>query len=134
MRLSEAIRLGSLIRPQCRGYLFKDGGSCAWGAAEEAVGTSYNENLGANYGPVHGAFRSEWNWTTKAKATCPGCGEIRDVDWILSLHLNDRHYWTREQIADWVETQERALGLWDEAPQEAITEQDPMAMIKGGTT
>jgi hypothetical protein len=30
------------------------------------------------------------------------------LELILIFHLNDHHHWTREQIADWVETIERA--------------------------
>ena len=38
LKLSEAIRIGAKMRPkQCRGQFFKDGASCALGAAYEAV-------------------------------------------------------------------------------------------------
>lgn len=55
------------------------------------------------------------------KATCPGCGDgcacgcgMKAIDTGFSvsdrpvaeviMHLNDQHRWTREQIADWLET------------------------------
>lgn len=37
LKLSEAIRIGSRIRPQAIGRYFLNGGSCALGAAAEAV-------------------------------------------------------------------------------------------------
>ena len=42
----------------------------------------------------------------KEKATCPGCkGNPTEVDiWSLVQHLNDTHRWTRNEIADWLET------------------------------
>jgi hypothetical protein len=38
-KLSEAIRIGATKRPQCTGDYFDNGGSCALGAAWEAMGT-----------------------------------------------------------------------------------------------
>ena len=38
MQLSEAIRLGAMLRPQAYGHYFIRGGSCAMGAAYEAYG------------------------------------------------------------------------------------------------
>src|ERR1700741_3225132 len=37
LKLSEAMRIGARLRPQCSGYLFNNGASCALGAAYEAV-------------------------------------------------------------------------------------------------
>src|SRR5258706_4854134 len=47
LRLSEAIRIGARIRPQCSGWAFEHGKSCAWGAAWEGSGHPYEEH--ANY-------------------------------------------------------------------------------------
>lgn len=38
LKLSEAIRIGAKIRPQCTGKFYANGGSCAIGAALEAIG------------------------------------------------------------------------------------------------
>lgn len=37
MRLSEAIRIGSMMRPQTKGHFFDETGSCALGAAYEGT-------------------------------------------------------------------------------------------------
>jgi hypothetical protein len=37
LRLSEAIRIGAKLRPQCRETFFQHGRSCALGAAVEAI-------------------------------------------------------------------------------------------------
>lgn len=55
-KLSEAIRIGSKIRPQCYGYLFKDGASCALGAAWEGLGNDPVEG-----GPKNPAYNAVYN-------------------------------------------------------------------------
>lgn len=98
MKLSEAIRLGSMIRPQAFGDHFRGGGSCAMGAAMEAVGMT----RGSEEPP---------EWLAMLSATgirgCPVCHAPQNNAIGVSIHLNDWHRWTREQIADWVETIER---------------------------
>ena len=93
MKLSEAIRLGSMLMPQCYGRNHvidsygKEVASCAIGAAADAIGED-------------GLF-------TKMKSInirvgCPEC----TINYTLSsavVCLNDVHHWTRERIADWVE-------------------------------
>ena len=87
MKLSEAMRLGALLGPQAFGqFITKDGGGCAMGAAIQACS-------GAAW-PVLLTY-----------ATCPACGEKNPAGAII-MHLNDDHRWTREQIADWVQTVE----------------------------
>lgn len=101
MRLSEAIRLGSMLHPQHYGTLTKRQGgkvvaTCALGAALQA-GYLFVEMFDCG------------------GATCPvsGCVSSRERVSVASVigHLNDFHRWTREQIADWVESEE--LNLWD---------------------
>lgn len=100
MRLSEAIRLGAMLKPQgfgsmhpreavesqryCLGIRVIEK-SCALGAAQDA------------------GYRGDW--LTKTLAPCPGCSDGAHW-WITTavMHLNDMHHWTRERIADWVET------------------------------
>lgn len=100
MKLSEAILLGSMLRPQAFGHMTDGVGTCAWGAAEEAMGTPLND-LRNSRGKI-GALRPQWNWTADEQDQCPVCGLTRDVANIISEHLNDTHRWTRERIAEWV--------------------------------
>src|SRR6185436_16765159 len=100
MKLSEAIRLGAMLRPQSFTNGFDGTGTCAWGAAFEAVG----------YAPKGFKFDGAWmpKWGEhefhklfdKSRA-CPDCGARFTSDMIV--HLNDDHRLTREPIADWVE-------------------------------
>ncbi len=95
MRLSEAIRLGSMLGSQAFGHGFGDNGeTCAHGAALLAIGRKgawYTENM------------DHWPWTTYTRAECPGC---RSFIMVFSAirELNDMHKWTRERIAEWVST------------------------------
>jgi hypothetical protein len=114
MKLSEAIREGSKIRPQ--GFLdwfeVRDGQvcSCAMGAAYEAVrpakAAEWIELL-----KEEGELFDDLNFAklfpglpTTNTFPCPACDK-----WGLLMltqaagHLNDDHEWTREAIADWVE-------------------------------
>lgn len=107
MKLSEAIRLGSMLRPQAFGGLFVANGSCALGAAEEAAG---------------GRWMLLWLDHPSMFAPCPDCQrQIKGLgmDMPTIAHLNDSHSWTRERIADWVATIE---------PQDAPVEQ-PVAAL-----
>lgn len=104
MRLSEAIRLGAMLKPQAYGppsglVLLKfEPRICALAAASLAVG---NESLNV--------FLDGIRWPVLCRPVqCPVCGGV-GVLWPLSLivvELNDQHRWTRERIADWVETLE----------------------------
>lgn len=88
LKLSEAIRIGAKLRPQGLGHAFKDGKSCAWGAAYEGVGGEYNESLGysnlvCDYLPSH--FMQAF-----------GTGEY-------SIACMNDNGMTREAIADFLE-------------------------------
>lgn len=96
MRLSEAIRLGSMLRPQAFGA-FSDGtGTCAMGAAHEAVGLPFVDDDNDPFG---------WNAVLGVE-NCPICGPFSSVLNVVA-HLNDWHRWPRERIADFVESIER---------------------------
>lgn len=105
MKLSEAIRLGSMVKPQgsCRTSDNPMSGEavCALGAASEALGHPKEEELRytlleAQYPFLHGRH--------EAVGPC-GCEFIRTKDIMCVIwHLNDTHKWTRERIADWVAT------------------------------
>lgn len=84
--LSQAIRLGATFRPQCKLAFFKDGASCALGAALEALGfASEFANDGATV----------WLWRRF---------NIKLNDLNNVARLNDAG-WTREAIASWLEAQ-----------------------------
>lgn len=100
MKLSEAIRLGALLHPQCFDtmVLHNDSGSvvgtCALGAAAEA------------------GFK------------------LHTVDILLRskiTRLNDRAGWTRERIADWVESFEPTLPL--ESPVSPATDEPDRSVV-----
>lgn len=101
LKLSEAIRLGAMLKPQGFGELYgtDDQGqvtSCVVGAAFDG---------GYVTPPV------EWELTHSTDCPVGGkplCYTMRRaaLDEML-VHLNDSHRWTREQIAAWVETIER---------------------------
>jgi hypothetical protein len=95
MRLSEAIRLGSMLKPQ--GFAIDYRTTCAIQAALEAIG-----KVGTPYAFV----MDHWPWVSREE-TNPVSGEVTRV-WSIIRELNDDRGWTREQIADWVESLERA--------------------------
>lgn len=118
MRLSEAIRLGAMLKPQAYGP-FSSIGSCALRAACDAVG-------------IHDRLEGLFNYSELAvhfpllrtlHQSCPVCGR-RDDLMFVSYHLNDAHHWTRERIADWVESLEMQLQE-QPAPVLAICETGP---------
>ena len=98
MKLSEAIRLGAMLRPQYQGAYFGGGGSCALGAALEAIGRlAYNEVLQGCSGDLEFPIIA-------VSAGCPICTfDVHRLGCTVT-HLNDEHGWTREAIADWVAT------------------------------
>ena len=91
MKLSEAIFLGSMLTPQAIGS-FEDtrGGRCALAAACEATGRS-----------VLALYTCDsWRWIKRLN-NCPECGGKAPTAELIS-HLNDKHRWSRVQIAKWV--------------------------------
>lgn len=102
MNLSEAIRLGSMLKPQTFGSYDSGDGTCALEAAGNAAGVSGRTRGGLDLVerfPVlmDGQLRK-----------CPECGFAAVNFGQVIVHLNDSHRWTRERIADWVETVEAA--------------------------
>lgn len=111
MKLSEAMRLGAMLRPQGYGFYQTLGGSCAYGAAMEACGIPAGVQNGISDEPLRTLFPISRRVATQCPACTAAewaaCGDDRTVDGIVP-HLNDDHRWTREQIAAWVETIEAA--------------------------
>jgi hypothetical protein len=97
MRLSEAIRLGAMLHPQFFGHARLIGtageilATCAVGAAQEAGFI------------VHVADDGVRVTCPTPKPHWPHCREPQRV-LAMVTHLNDIHRWTRERIADWLET------------------------------
>lgn len=94
MKLSESIRLGTMMTSQAFRTLFTGDGACAWGAALLAVGAAPER-------PVRLAALNRWPWAFGVSVNCPSCGRSRLVCEVIA-HLNDDHLWTREKIGAWV--------------------------------
>jgi hypothetical protein len=101
LTLSEAIRIGAMLKPQGTGGFGDDGTSCALRAAMDATTIGYSK---------YGIDYSEQleHWPVLARQVDPPVEmEERSVIHIIWV-LNDSRRWTREAIADWVETLEPA--------------------------
>jgi len=117
MKLSEAIRLGAMLAPQGFEDFVKDLAgvrvTCALGAAAEAIGSLNSAALpGFLVLPtlVSAALEAVFGEILNVpRRRCPvkAC-RVRRVTANVIVHLNDDHRWTREQIAEWVDTLERA--------------------------
>src|SRR5262245_38820101 len=107
MKLSEAMRLGTMLRPQTVVNLLTEQGSCALGAAGEAAGLFRVGDEWKEFG--YTSLSETWPILYTRSPGCPVCrqshGDRTLGETITSL--NDIHEWTREMIADWVETIER---------------------------
>lgn len=97
LRLSEAIRIGSKLRHQCTGEMFKHGGSCAIGAAYEAVFGHPGESANM-FGASEQSALMERLW--KVIPIPSDLNPIEDI----GMDRNDNG-WSRERIADWLESQ-----------------------------
>lgn len=105
MLFSEAIRLGSTLKPKAKGAIFDGVGTCAYGAALDAVGLLVE-------GGGFVAIKSlAWGWMYEKSCDCPACnlGEM-EIAYVVT-HLNDSHDWSRERIADFVAELEIRFGI-----------------------
>ena len=124
MRLSEAIRLGGMQWPQgFDGYMDRET-RCALAGASDVAGIagtrirSSSDRVSVDYGAMldrfpilgtkhlSGCACEHWNVTPEP---------LQDI----IIHFNDRHQWTRERIADWVET--------IEPPEPVTVEEEPIS-------
>lgn len=96
--LSEAMQLGAMLRPQTFGPFSDNCGTCAMGAALEAVGQLFltsqtNEKR----------IRKIWPWLNwrLTLTECPWCGVSRTFHdmYYLIVHLNDHDRLSRQTIA-----------------------------------
>lgn len=104
MRLSDAIRLGAMLKPQAFDSS-RHVGSCVLRAAADAVGIPDSHGV-LNYAAIWRHFPQLQQ--AGPGLVCPACG-ARECDLLTLLyHLNDHHRWTRERIADYVAALEPA--------------------------
>ena len=112
-RLAEAIRIGSKEVPQCVGFAYygRDGNiasACALGAAAMTIGAlvNYESSHTAAYLTLKDTF-PELTAQIGPQSLGSNLGRRQPSIWTLAseiVWLNDKMGWTREQIADWVET------------------------------
>jgi hypothetical protein len=112
MRLSEAIRLGAMVsEPSPREFKSYTGGTCAIGSGLLAIGAldgiieRHCDDAGEIFKEAVIHFP-----IIGVDVECPACGVKHGSDGMLYdsvMQLFDYHKWTREQIADWVESVER---------------------------
>lgn len=132
MKLSEAIRLGAMHGPQIFGSEFSQDGSqgtCALGAAIIAIGAKgvpckfpdpNNNARQQREGVPMLVVTLPWH-ILSVEQHCPDCfWKIARPIHRLIAHLNDHHRWTRQEIADWVETieQEESAARLDIEPRQ----------------
>ena len=101
MDLSNAIKLGATMKPHGRGATYKNGCTCAMGAALDAVG------LLDAAGDIDVMSRAGWGWTVDMTKH-PLTGEACSYE-VVIFNLNDCHGWTREAIASWVSEIEKEM-------------------------
>lgn len=90
MKLSQAIRIGAKLRPQCTGLMFLHGESCALGAAYEAI-FGYPDDVSIY-------AQSDLQDRLRAAVRLPN-----DAVRTIGTERNDRGE-SRESIADWLES------------------------------
>jgi hypothetical protein len=116
MKPSEALRLGAMVSQQAFGTIGNTEWSCALGAI--AIGYNWNGNPDPKtiFDPDHPGYdayrlvlpdtrkhreKIQGNWPT----ACPVHGCLTADGHAMLPHLNDDHRWSRNRIADWLETQ-----------------------------
>ena len=110
MYLSEAIRIGAAIKPQTFGAYSDNVGTCALGAMWDAFRTQPAVVQNRLFNEAFMFAEQEMT----LKENCPACGLNRKFpnnQHNLIPHLNDYHKWSREAIADWLETMEVKYGI-----------------------
>lgn len=127
MKLSDAIRLGAMMSPQGEGGWMDGATRCALAAASDAVGIpAYLEagwggrKLGVDYQTLKQYFPVLFEMCFSPVPKCrPYKVELLEIIWTL----NDVEKWTREQIADWVETVEMGFEAANQVVEEQPTEE-----------
>lgn len=96
MKLSEAMRLGAMLRPQFKGGSTDGKGTCALAAAADALGIRYAGITPYDY--LEGLYPSLLREIQHPISR--GYRPLEECIWTL----NDSFGWSRERIADWVAT------------------------------
>lgn len=122
MKLSEAIRLGAMLKPQGQGeFITGDGKTCALGGALDSIGALTDRWHDANCD----FLREQWP-ILALQVTCREAGFVSArpvLDIVISL--NDIHDLSRERIADWVASVEAAQAHAQPASANAV---DPVGV------
>ena len=133
MKLSEAIREGSKLSKQAFGNLLRADGSgdrCALGAAYHAAGINMILTNGARFltGEVYipqdasSPFQIFPIFFKSVDLPCDCHSNNSGYNVFGAVpHLNDYHRWSREAIAEWVETVEDKLESIDIPPEQEPT-------------
>lgn len=109
MKLSEAIRLGAMLKPHSSAGPSYDGTkSCALQAAGDAL----RLRPPYDYRTPYCELEDLYPFLSK-RVRHPVLGGVGAVESII-FNLNDSLKWTREQIADWVEGIEETTGSANE--------------------
>lgn len=90
LKLSEAIRIGAKIRPQCFHSLFKNGGSCVLGAAYEGATGKADAVKHCQVSAIFPELRALKH------------NDLGQVGWDMFKRNDDGE--SRESIADWLES------------------------------
>lgn len=111
MKLSDAIRLGSMMRPKALCSFVNEHGTCALGAGLEAVGQldAFREEDDAD--DAFAVAMTVWPWLGATDQECPVCGMTMWHQAQVITHINDTHEWTRERIADFVQSLEEPASV-----------------------
>lgn len=93
MRFSEAVRLGSMLGPQGFGtqYYRPANTLCVTEAANMAMRGTRDTSVFDIWPEL------------LIDSTCPVCEIQSTLGSMIACCLNDKHKWTREQVADWYE-------------------------------
>jgi hypothetical protein len=123
MTLSEAIRLGAMLKPKGSNSLFRAGHTCALGAALDACGALWSgrEEVESDMDEVTRRWPicgTRVAWPVADDLPCFGQEAVGSI----VTELNDTWGWTREQIADWVATIEAQIEQATEQPQPVSVE------------
>lgn len=106
LKLSDAMRLGAMLKPQRFGILSSpDGGTCAMGAAFDALG-GLGELIGQSNAAWACSAAALWPWVmTIVRHPVMGDSMFHSSGVLnIIVDLNDRFQWSRERIADWIAT------------------------------
>jgi len=104
-KFSAAIRLGATFHPQAFGSLcsrdehFQVSRTCALGAGMEALGYLVTEFAFQEF--IKDGIVNRFGLLQLDG--CPMCSTKVGPTFNVIAHLNDKHGWTREAIADWLE-------------------------------